>query len=239
MPAYGGVTLVNSWSAGQIYDFSAWPQRPALNRNGTVAEFTLGLSVFRLFGVDAQADLTAQMRLSTVPGADLSIAMLLAENPVCTMSNLSVRRDRFLATGGFDETLVHNEDLDWLIRLVGAGARVAGDRATHVLYRANPHGLSADLDRMRLGREKVLATAARFGVRPDARAEAVYARYLARRALRLDAGATVALGHTLRGLSQSPAAFLFPLRRGAATAIAACAAPLLPSALRRVLFSAI
>jgi len=135
----------------------------------------------------------ARMRLSTVPPHPLSIAALLAENPVCTMSNLSVRRAAFLATGGFDESMVHNEDLDWLVRLVGDGHRVIGDPALHVLYRANPTGLSADLLRMEAGRRTALATAARYGVRPDARAEAVYARYLARRALRLDAGARIAL----------------------------------------------
>lgn len=183
-------------------------------------------------------DRAAPMRQSTVPAEALTIAMLLAENPVCTLSNLTIRRRRFLDAGGFDEGFVHNEDLDFLIRLVGQGATVVGDDAAHVLYRANPSGLSSDLDRMREGRVAALATAARFGVRPDARAEAIYARYLARRALRLDAGAQIALGYTLRGLAQNPAAFLFPLRRGAATAAASFAAPVLPGAVRRALFAA-
>lgn len=183
-------------------------------------------------------DRTARMRLSTMPARPLGIAGLLAENPVCTMSNLSVRREVFLATGGFDETMVHNEDLDWLVRLVGEGHRVIGDPALHVLYRANPRGLSADLLRMEAGRRAALATAARYGVRPDARAEAVYARYLARRALRLDAGPWIALRYALRGIAASPAAFLLPLRRGAATLAAALAAPALPRRLRQRLFAA-
>jgi len=181
--------------------------------------------------------LSDAMRRSTVPADAVTIAMLLGENPVCTMSNIALTRGAFDATGGLNETLIHNEDLDWLIRLVGGGARLLGDTELHVLYRRNPEGLSADLDKMAAGREVALATAARYGVSPDARAEAIFARYLARRALRVDAGAATAFGFTLRGLSHSPSAFLFPLRRGAATAAAACAAPLMPAALRRALFT--
>ena len=62
IPAYGGVTIISVWAAGQIYDFTAWPAKPALTRKGDVAEFSLGLSVLRLMGVDARADLHAQMR---------------------------------------------------------------------------------------------------------------------------------------------------------------------------------
>ena len=180
----------------------------------------------------------ARMRCSTVPGSRLTIPMLLGENPVCTLSNLSVRRGWFLHLGGFDQEMIHNEDLEFLIRLVGEGAQVAGDPGLHVLYRASPLGLSADLDRMADGRRIALSTAARYGVSPDARAEAVYARYLARRALRLDKGGGIALHHTLTGLRASPSAFLFPLRRGAATALASLIAPLLPPAARKSLFAA-
>ena len=38
---------------------------------------------------------------STVPEGPPTIPMLLGENPVCTMSNLSVRRETFAATGGW------------------------------------------------------------------------------------------------------------------------------------------
>ncbi|AHM05431.1 glucosyltransferase [Roseibacterium elongatum DSM 19469] len=182
-------------------------------------------------------DAGARMRRSTVPDGPVTIAMLLGENPVCTTSNLSVTRQAFAATGGFDEGLVHNEDLEWLVRCVGTGRRIIGDPALHVLYRRTPGGLSSDLMRMRDSRTRVLDSAATFGVRPDARAEAIFARYLARRALRLDAEARLALGFALRGLRTNPVAFLFPLRRGAATALAALLAPVFPRPLRRALFS--
>ena len=62
LPAYGGVTLVDKWAAGQVYDFSAWPKKPVLTQHGDVAEFTLGLSILRVRGVAAGADVSAQMR---------------------------------------------------------------------------------------------------------------------------------------------------------------------------------
>jgi glycosyltransferase involved in cell wall biosynthesis len=173
--------------------------------------------------------------VSCMPTAPLSVAMLMRENPVCTMSNMSLRRTVFVRTGGFDEDMVQNEDLEWLIRLVGEGARVIGLHRVLVWYRASPGGLSADLGAMRRGRDRALATARRLGFTADPVAEAVHLRYLARRALRLDAGG--ALGLALAGMRESPLGFLRPMRRGGATLIAAMLAPLLPRALRRTLFS--
>lgn len=62
MPVYGGVTIVDQWAAGQVYDFSAWPAKPQITRHGDMVEFTLGLSLLRVLAVAAQADLAAQMR---------------------------------------------------------------------------------------------------------------------------------------------------------------------------------
>lgn len=185
------------------------------------------------FGTDPQELST----VSTVPAGPVTIAMLLGENPVCTMSNLAVRREVFAATGGFRSDMVHNEDLDWLIRLVGERHLLSGIDALMVRYRTSAGGLSADLDRMRAGREEALRTARRYGVAPDARAEAIHLRYLARRALRLDLPPAIARRLALQGLAQAPRAFLTPLRRGGATAAAALAAPVLPAALRRSLFA--
>lgn len=174
---------------------------------------------------------------STVPDGMLTIPMLLGENPVCTMSNLSIRRAVFAASGGFDTTMVHNEDLEWLIRVVGGGARIRGIDRLQVWYRASTGGLSADLPAMRASRARALQTARRFGHEPDPAAEAVYLRYLARRALRLDLGGAEAMRLALQGLRTDPRAFCSPLRRGLATALGALAAPLLPRPFRRALFS--
>lgn len=174
---------------------------------------------------------------STVPAGHLTLKMLMGENPVCSLSNLSVRRDAYIASGGFDEGLVHNEDLEWLIRFVGSGALVSGIDQLMVYYRTNPGGLSSDLRAMARGRKAALATAARFGFAPDPQSEAVYMRYLARRALRLDHGRLSALGYALRGLTLSPRGFCQPARRGVATALGALAAPVLPRSLRHALFA--
>ncbi|SIN77422.1 glycosyltransferase family 2 protein [Vannielia litorea] len=174
---------------------------------------------------------------STVPEGPLTIPMLLGENPVCTMSNLSVRRETFAQTCGFDSAMVHNEDLEWLIRLVGDGARVVGLPALHTYYRTSPGGLSTDLAAMTAGRATALETAARYGFSPDAGNHARHERYLARRALRLGAPAREALRHALAGLRHSPAGFFSPARRGALTLAGAALAPLLPRPLRRALFS--
>ena len=173
---------------------------------------------------------------STVPRGPLGISTLLGENPVCTMSNLCIRKACFTALGGFDETLVHNEDLEWLIRVAGMGMQIIGHDETLVWYRNNTFGLSADFAAMRAGRAQALATAKRFGGTTDRRAEAIYLRYLARRALRLDAGRLTALRFVLEGLHNSPAGFFSDYRRGALTALGALVAPLLNTRSRRHLF---
>ncbi|MEY1557882.1 glycosyltransferase family 2 protein [Yoonia sp. R2331] len=174
---------------------------------------------------------------STVPSKPLHIPMLLSENPVCTMSNLSIRRAIFERSGGFDETLVHNEDLEWLVRLVGQGANVVGLPTTQTFYRASPYGLSSDLKAMEVGRKAVLETAASFGFEPDAASNAVYQRYLARRALRLGQGRTLALRFALSGLAICPSGFFASPKRGALTLIGALCAFVLPTPVCRTLFS--
>ncbi|MBY6004025.1 glycosyltransferase family 2 protein [Salipiger bermudensis] len=174
---------------------------------------------------------------STVPETRVTVPMLMGENPVCTMSNLSVRTDVFRALGGFRAEMVHNEDLEWLIRLVGSGYELWGLHEDHIRYRTSTGGLSADLAAMMRGRAQALETARRFGFAPDDRAEAIHLRYLARRALRVGCEPRLALRLALSGLRRDARGFLFPLHRGAATALAAMLAPALPAPLRHSLFS--
>lgn len=174
---------------------------------------------------------------STVPEGEVSIRMLLGENPVCTMSNLTVSRAVFEATGGFDTDLVHNEDLDWQIRLIGQGYRLCGVNSLHVCYRTSPSGLSSDLQAMLEARERAVKTAKSFGITVRPAEEAIHYRYLARRALRLNLAPQIAWDLTRRGLSRDAKSFLFPPRRGAVTALGALLSLVLPSALRRTLFS--
>ena len=174
---------------------------------------------------------------STVPDQPLTIPMLLGENPICTMSNIAIRQTRFAATGGFDSRMVHNEDLEWLIRLAGTGARIVGLDLCQTWYRACTGGLSADLEAMTRGRATALETAARFGHVPGPAAKAIYQRYLARRSLRLGQGRVAPLRYALRGLAYSPAGFFSAPRRGVMTLAAACAALVLPRGVCQSLFA--
>ncbi|WP_095589970.1 glycosyltransferase family 2 protein [Actibacterium ureilyticum] len=174
---------------------------------------------------------------STVPEGEISIRMLLGENPVCTLSNLTVARAVFEATGGFDADLLHNEDLDWQIRLIGQGYRLCGVNHLHVCYRTSGSGLSSDLTAMIAARDRALLTAQSFGVTVRPAEEALHYRYLARRALRLNLAPRIAWDMTRRGLSRDARSFLCPPRRGAATALGALLAQVLPAAVRRSLFS--
>ena len=173
---------------------------------------------------------------STVPVSPLTIQNLLAENPVCTMSNLSIRREVFNAVGGLDTRTVHNEDLELLIRLAGEGFTIKGVDQFQVWYRTSAGGLSSDLNAMRAGRGYAVKTAASYGVFPSRSSEAVYLRYLARRALRLGHQGQ-ALSYTRNGLGLHARSFLLPLRRGLPTAAGAALAPILPQAIKRALFS--
>jgi len=203
----------------------------------TVAAFGPGIAgLFGQIGFFTETPCDCRTR-STVPAGALSIAALLAENPVCTMSNLTLRREVFVTTGGLDADAVHNEDLELLIRLVGEGHRIVGLNSLQVWYRTTPTGLSSDLLAMRIGRQRALRTAARYGVAPTRAAEAVYFRYLARRALRLDTGPREAWRLTREGLRMNAAAFLFPARRGVATAAASALSLILTRRLRQTLFS--
>lgn len=182
-------------------------------------------------------DKSAATSYSTVPDKPLEIPMLLAENPVCTMSNVSVRRRVFRKTGGFNDTMSQNEDLEWLVRLVGEGAHVVGYDICQTYYRTSSQGLSSDLDAMLESRAAVLRTAKTYGHIPTPTANATYYRYLARRALRLGQGRTPALRFALRGLIHSPLGFFNTPRRGALTLAAAFCAMLLPPPLTRAIFN--
>lgn len=184
-----------------------------------------------------QHDPALATTFSTVPSYPLSIPMLLGENPVCTMSNIAVRHAVFNATGGFDETFVHNEDLDWLIRLVGQGAHVIGIDVCQTWYRTNQYGLSANLRAMQRGREGAVRTAAQYGYAPSNRSEAIFLRYLSRRALRLGQGRILPLIFALQGLVHSPIGFFNAPKRGLATLAGALVAPVLPASLSQHLFA--
>ncbi len=180
-------------------------------------------------------DLAACRTLSGLPAGPLRLIDVLGENPVCTMSNLVVRRDAFQALGGMDPGLSHAEDQALVAAIIAAGGELGAIDALLVGYRFSPDGLSMDLDAMKAGWRRV---AARHLAGPAlARQEALYCRYLARRSLRSAGRPGRALHHVWTGLRLDAAAFLADRRRGLATIAGALAAPLLPRPLRTTLFA--
>ena len=176
-----------------------------------------------------QAPEAIDTTFSRVPRGPVRPHMLAGENPVCTLSNLTVSRPAFLALDGFSTKLSHSEDLEFLIRLVSAGYTLAPVAEHHLRYRASEDGLSSDLSAMHEGWHCAVAS---LPPRLVARGEAIHLRYLARRALRLGMAPSVARKLAIRGMVLSPLAFLSNPYRGGATLLAALAAPLMPRGLR-------
>lgn len=174
--------------------------------------------------------------LSSLVANPLGLMAVLGENPVCTASNLVVRREAFLASGGFDAGLGFAEDQELVARMVARGGSVAGIDQVLTGYRLSVMGLSMDLDRMHAGWRDVVG---RYCADPRARArlEALYYRYLARRALRSGGRAGLALRYVMLGLQQDMRGFLTEPKRSLATIGAALLAPFLPTRLRLRLFA--
>ncbi|KLI64355.1 glycosyltransferase family 2 protein [Aurantiacibacter marinus] len=173
--------------------------------------------------------------LSSVPDGDLTLAQIIGENPVCTTSNLVVTRAAFERIGGFAEGMNYAEDQEWLARAVTQGESISGIDELLVGYRLSPGGLSVNLEQMYAGWRELTGL---YGADQDtAAAEAIYCRYLARRALRGGNPPADARRYALRGLSLNPSAFLSDMRRGGATLIAAFAAGAMPSSMRLRLFA--
>ncbi|WP_163852292.1 glycosyltransferase family 2 protein [Pseudooceanicola aestuarii] len=158
---------------------------------------------------------------SPVAGGDLTIDRLLGDNPVCSLSNLTLRREVLARSYGFDTTIPGGGDLEWMVRLVGGGARVVGDAALHGWCRACADDLAATPDNSNENRRRAIETAACFGVTPSLRSRARHRRHLAHRAHRLGLGRAVTLHHAVIGMLCSPVGFLGPLRPPAPGAIPA------------------
>jgi glycosyltransferase involved in cell wall biosynthesis len=78
----------------------------------------------------------------------LSLARILGENPVCTISNIVARRSVLAQVGGFDPSLAQRAGVqEWIARVLATTAwQVRGLRHTLVHCAASPRDLPADLD---------------------------------------------------------------------------------------------
>lgn len=173
--------------------------------------------------------------LSSIVSHPLTVADLLAENPACTMSNLVVRKRVFDRVGGFQADMSYAEDQDWLVRAAAMRYAIKGIDDVLVDYRLSPDGLSVNLDKMYDG-WRVIAQRHQDKVNIQA-AEAVYCRYLSRRALRAGASPSEAWHYAKRGMRIEPAAFLADSWRGAMTLACALLSRFLPRKARLFLFA--
>ncbi len=187
------------------------------------------------FCPDSRTKLKPGLTRSVVLDDYCALEDVLIENVVCTMSNLVVERETFLEVGGFSREMRHVEDQDLLARLVGDGHLLRGIPRTLVGYRMSADGLSCDFASMLDGWKNL---AERWAHRIDLkRGEALYCRYLARRALR--SGTTMALARDFvrRGIISDRKAFLSGGSRGIMTAGAALAGSAIPARARSAIFA--
>ncbi|MCJ7420512.1 glycosyltransferase family 2 protein [Sphingomicrobium astaxanthinifaciens] len=212
------------------------PQKLAVHRRFHEEDPTLDASFARIaFCPDEDGLMGGPSTVSNVPKGYLGLEDVLGENPVCASSNLVARADSFGTIGGFDPRLSHNEDQDWIVRLVASGGKLAGIDRTLLYYRTSPGGLSANLDRMR---ECWSGLQERYTDKVDPRRmKAIYYRFLSRRALRTGAAAGTALSYALQGVAASPRAFFNSPRRGGLTLAGAVAGLAMSPRLRARLFA--
>ena len=161
----------------------------------------------------------------------LSARDIMAENAVCSTSNIVCRKRVFEQTGGFSEDLHYAEDQDWLLRVALAGQwQIRGVDAEWFFYRSSSTSQSADLEAMRRGWFRMIESAGKSF--PEATHQALrhaigpIHRQFARRALRLGRPET-ALRYLRIALSRDPALLLRQPRRTALT-IAGAVVALIP-----------
>lgn len=173
--------------------------------------------------------------LSRVPDGAVRLSDVVVENAICTTSNFVIARKAYEALGGFDAQLRHAEDQELFARVIADGRKVRAIARPLVNYRLSEDGLSCDFEAMLAG----WASFAGKWLHEDefARAEAVYCRYLARRALRAGANMALVRSFARRGLKAHRDSFMAGGARGLFTLGGVFAGGVLPASLRRAVFA--
>lgn len=145
-------------------------------------------------------------QFSFVPKKPLSAFSLLVENHLCTSSNIMCRSQAFWETGFFKPGMNYAEDQEWLLRMALINRwQIAGIPQVLVNYRTQTNSLSSSLDKMEQGWQSLVQSvteyAPEFIARHYREAQAIYLRYLARRALRQGEFAEIGLRFFKRALS--------------------------------------
>lgn len=165
----------------------------------------------------------------------LDLGDVLIENPICTTSNLVVSRAAFEEIGGFSTKMRYAEDQELLARVIAHGMMIRGIDAPLVRYRMSENGLSCNLEAMfthwrSFAEDWISADELR-------RAEAIYCRYLTRRALRSGAKMNVVRSFVRRGMAADSSTFAVGDIRSLLTLGGVIAGTAMPAALRRAVFA--
>jgi len=187
------------------------------------------------FCPEQRGELGSDRTVSSVPLGSLEMEHVIAENAICTTSNLVIDSAVFAELGGFNEALRYAEDQELMARLIEYGSLVSGIQERLVRYRMSEDGLSCDFEAML---EAWRSFAAQWiDAKQLATAEALYCRYLARRALRAGVEVEVARSFARRGLAADRSAFVGTGGRGILTIGGVIAASAMPASMRRAVFA--
>ncbi|MEO0607886.1 MAG: glycosyltransferase family 2 protein [Pseudomonadota bacterium] len=158
--------------------------------------------------------------------ARLKAVDIMAENALCSTSNIVCLRSVFRETGGFTPGLNHAEDQDWLLRVaLDDKWQILGIDQEWFFYRSDAESQSADLEAMRAGWHRMVEAAKiQYPDRAPHAARRAYGpihRQLARRALRMGRSRD-ALNYLLMGLRKDPLLLLREPKRTGLTLAGAC-----------------
>lgn len=145
-------------------------------------------------------------RLTRSQTGPVDLSTLFYTNPTVTTSNLVVRKNAFLAANGFDESMRHDEDVDFLFRLVHQDDSIlSGIGQVLVKYRLHDYGLSSDLAKMEQGWVKLMQKAyQKVPAIVDQHYNAAHScklQYLARQTLRLNMPASLGVSFINRAVA--------------------------------------
>jgi glycosyltransferase involved in cell wall biosynthesis len=163
---------------------------------------------------------------------ELTAADLIAENPVCTTSNIMIRKSALAELRGFDETMAYIEDQDLVLRtIVQTGWRVEGIDEVLLTYRLSQMSRSTDFKRTEQSWRRLFVRARKWSPGLAGRYSHVFTgaflRNQARRALRSDGTIGVAARSLFRAFLADPF-ILFRQPRRTSAVIAGLAISLLP-----------
>ncbi len=156
----------------------------------------------------------------------LTAADLMAENALCSTSNIVCLKSVFAESGGFKPGLHHAEDQDWLLRIALEDRwEIRGVDEEWFFYRSALDSQSADLEAMRAGWHRMVEAASELfpdtAPRAARRAFGPIHRQLARRALRMGRTAD-AINYLFMGLRRDPLMILRQPKRTGLTLLGAC-----------------